>query len=425
MRRAALAVAPALLLALGGSAQAQDVLVEGPGIKIGEATVLHPRVGVEAGVVSNVFYEDIGEFAAPIMRVLAGMDITPSGEDRLGTFGDSTARTIEFRFGADLEYTEYLTSNDQARKQRNLDANVLANVKFFPQGNVSFALNDQYQRVGRPTNFESTQHLDRDVNHFKAEMMIQPRGHNISGGPRYENIIDFFESDESEFANRLHHIVGARVNWKFFPYTQAWVDGSYGFYGSLGDGQLAGMDYKVSSNPVRVLAGLDTVLTEWTTINAYAGYANGFYESGPSYNSIVGGIDFGWRYTPTGRLTLGYRYDVHDSINSNYYGEHQGRVSFNHQIRTIVLSGLFGARARGYRGVSPLVSADENRDDLIIEANARAAWVFQDRFSLYVDYALQVVETDFRTVVGEGEGVEMDDPSYQRHEAVLGIIAAF
>lgn len=425
MRRVAYAIAPAVLFVLGGSAQAQDVLVEGPGIKVGESTVLHPRVGVEAGVVSNVFYEDASELAAPIMRVLAGMDISPSGEDRLGPFGDTTARTIEFRFGANLEYTEYLTSNDQARDQRNLDADVLANVKFFPQGNVSFALNDQYQRVGRPTNFESTQHLDRDINHFKAEMMIQPRGHNISGGPRYENIIDFFESEESRFANRLHHIVGARVNWKFFPYTQAWIDGSYGFYGQLGDDQLGDMG-QVSSNPLRVLAGVDTVLTEWTTINAYGGYANGFYDSGPSYSSVVGGIDFGWRYTPTGRLTLGYRYDVHDSINANYYGEHQARLTFNHQIRTIVLSGLFGARSRGYRGVLDAVSMDEDsRDDIIIEANARAAWVFQDRFSVYLDYALQVVETDFRTLVGEGAGAEEDDPSYLRHEAVLGIIAAF
>src|SRR5262245_60372057 len=204
MKRPVIGIAPALVLALGGSAfaqvQAPDVLVEGPGIKVGEATVLHPRVGLEAGVVSNVFYEDSDEFAAPLLRLLAGIDIAPSGADRLGDFADTTSRTIEFRGGVEVEYTEYLTSNDNARSQRNLDVNALADVKFMPQGNVSFELNDQFQRIGRSTNFESDEHLDRDVNNFMAGLTIQPRGHNISGGPYYKNVIDYFESDQSRFA---------------------------------------------------------------------------------------------------------------------------------------------------------------------------------------------------------------------------------
>ncbi len=419
MKRRVIAIAPALLLAMGGAAHAQDVLVEGPGIKVGESTVLHPRIGLEGGVVSNVFYDDANEVSAPILRLLAGIDITPSGEDRLGEIDESSARTIDFRAGADVEYTEYLTSNDRARDQRNLDANAHANLTLFPLGNVAFGLSDKFERIGRPTNFESTRSLDRDVNHFKAELIIQPRGHNISGGPRYENVIDYFESDESEFANRIQHVVGAKVNWKFFPYTQAWIDGSIGFYDALGDNTVDGMEYKVGSRPLRVLAGLDTVLTEWTTINAYAGYANGFYDSGPSYNNVVGGIDFGWRYVPTGKLVLGYRYDVHDSINANYYGEHQGKISINQEIRTIVVTAMAGARYRGYRGIPDVISTmEDERDDLIIEGHFRAAWVVAERFSLYADYGLQVVDTDFRTN-------EMDDPSYLRHEAVLGLVAAF
>jgi hypothetical protein len=419
MIRRATSIVPALLLAMGGVAHAQDVLVEGPGIKVGESTVLHPRIGLEGGVVSNVFYDDANEVSAPILRLLAGIDITPAGEARLGEIDETSPRTIDFRAGADLEYVEYLTSNDRARDQRNLDANAHANLTFFPMGNVAFALSDKFERIGRPTNFESDRRLDRDVNHFKAELVIQPRGHNISGGPRYENTIDYFESGESEFASRIQHVVGAKVNWKFFPYTQAWIDGSMGFYDALGDNTVDGMEYKVASRPLRVLAGLDTVLTEWTTINAYAGYANGFYDSGPSYNNVVGGIDFGWRYVPTGKLSLGYRYDVHDSINANYYAEHQGKISVNQEIRTVVLTASAGARFRGYRGIPDVINemVDE-RDDLIIEAHTRAAWVLVERFSLYADYGLQVVDTDFRSSEG-------DDPSYIRHEAVLGLIAAF
>ena len=102
MRRSAFAIVPALLL-LGGTARAQDVLVEGPGIKMGEASVLHPHVGIEAGVISNVFYEETDEVVAPVLRLLAGIAWKPSGEDRLGEIdGETSARTIDFNLGVDV-----------------------------------------------------------------------------------------------------------------------------------------------------------------------------------------------------------------------------------------------------------------------------------------------------------------------------------
>jgi hypothetical protein len=79
MSRSLAFLTAALLLTASTTASAQDVLVEGPGVKVGEATVLHPRVGVEAGLISNVFYEEVSEKLAPVLRLLAGLDITPSG----------------------------------------------------------------------------------------------------------------------------------------------------------------------------------------------------------------------------------------------------------------------------------------------------------------------------------------------------------
>jgi len=45
--------------------------VEGPGIKVGEGTVVHPVVGLSTGAVSNVFYEEDGTNAAGVLRLLA------------------------------------------------------------------------------------------------------------------------------------------------------------------------------------------------------------------------------------------------------------------------------------------------------------------------------------------------------------------
>ncbi|HSN25127.1 MAG TPA: hypothetical protein VLT45_02545, partial [Kofleriaceae bacterium] len=38
------------------AAVAPSSIVEGPGVKVGEGTVLHPVFGAETGVISNVFY---------------------------------------------------------------------------------------------------------------------------------------------------------------------------------------------------------------------------------------------------------------------------------------------------------------------------------------------------------------------------------
>ncbi len=413
------------LVSSSGLAAAQDVLVEGPGVKVGESTVLHPRLGIEAGVISNVFFEEASERLSPVMRLIAALDIAQAGDDRLQSMenAEPPSPTVEFRGGVELEYQEYLTDEEAVRDQRHLDVNAIGDLHFFPKSNASFALRDKYQRISRPTNFESSENLTRDVNHFVAELGFHPRGRTLSASVRYENIIDVFESDESEFANRISHIVGAQGKWKFYPYSQLWVDASVGFNDALGDNELLGMEYKISSTPLRLVAGLDTLLSELFTVKAYAGYANGFYAEGPSYNIPIGGVSVGYRYAPEGRVELGYSYDAHDSINANFYADHHIRAGITQALlQAFVFTAGTGVRFREYRGVADqLMPSDSDRSDVIYELNARFAWMLRDRFSLYADYLLHVVDTDFRTSF---EGT-IDDPSFVRHEAVVGLVAAF
>lgn len=412
-----------LAVALPSVAAAQDAMVEGPGVKVGESTVLHPRVGFEGGVVSNVFYEALETATSPILRALASLDIASAEEDRLGADLESSARTVEFRGGAALTYQEYLSDNDAIQSQRHLDAEANANLKLFPQSNASFELIDRFQRVNRPTNFESEGSLTRDINHFIGKFNVHPRGRTLSGSIRYENRLDIFESEDSKFADRVQHTLGARTNWKFFPYSQVWLDVSLGFYGALGDNLLAGMTYKVGSNPLRVTAGIDTNITEKTTVNAYAGYANGFYETGPSYNTPVGGLLLGWRYAPFGRVQVGYAHEVADSINANFYQEHHGWLGIAQGVGKVILTGGIGAHLRSYRGIPmQILPVTPEREDFILDANARISWMIKDRFSVYLGGLLQSVDTDFR-VMSDSE--EASDPSYLRGEAYLGMVAAF
>src|SRR4051812_18800126 len=63
-------------------------IVEGPGIKVGEGTVLHPIVGLETGYISNAFFEDTSPVGAGILRLVVQLATASLGEDRLKPNGE-------------------------------------------------------------------------------------------------------------------------------------------------------------------------------------------------------------------------------------------------------------------------------------------------------------------------------------------------
>jgi hypothetical protein len=79
----AAALSAAVLAAASPAAAQEAGVVEGPGIKVGEGTVLHPVLGVESGVISNVFYEDADPTFAGLLRVIAEFGIGSLPDQRL------------------------------------------------------------------------------------------------------------------------------------------------------------------------------------------------------------------------------------------------------------------------------------------------------------------------------------------------------
>ena len=67
-------------------------VVEGPGIKIGEGTVLHPVFGMETGFVSNVFYNEVAK-PAGILRLLGQIGTASLNAERLNPNAPISADT--------------------------------------------------------------------------------------------------------------------------------------------------------------------------------------------------------------------------------------------------------------------------------------------------------------------------------------------
>ncbi len=399
------------ILCLGTTeALAQDTSVEGAGYPVGEGTIVHPSVSGETGFISNVYYEDDTPTASGVFRLMGKLEIKP--EER--TQEDNP--DLDFSGGIRFQYEEYLSGNSRVREQRNLGLGADLMLGIRPMSTFPITFEDHFMRVNRPTNFESTNTLSRDINSFKAQVAYKPEGRNLSGRLHFKNTIDIFESSESAFANRMLNNIGLGIDWQFLPITRFYIQGSYGFNGGLGSSST-----KVSSSPIRGRAGINSAITESITVRAHAGYAYGGYASGASYAGVTYHLGVGYRYSPVGRVQLIFDRDFKDSINSNFYGEYSLKLVVDQQIERVLLAAHIAGRLRGYEGIDMSFGGGANRDDVILSAGVKAGYELRDWLAVNAHYAMSMVSTDYRSVVSG----QADDPSYLRHDVLVGATAAF
>jgi hypothetical protein len=428
MTRLSLVVVAVLVMGSSALAQSTQVteVVEGAGIKVGEGTVIHPVLGIESGVVYNVFYESGGEtpVASGLLRVIADFSVGSLPSERLQTLPDEVPETHNFgdlAFRADLhaQYEEYLSTREQVRAQRGVSLGLLARGIVFPRRTWQFGFHEDFRRENRPVNFESDADTDRDINRVGVELRYRPEGRAIAGELRYENTIDYFEATEQQFANRIHHTIGVQAGWKLFPVTRIYGDVSLGFNGAFGDRST-----RPSSMPLRIIAGIQTALTVKTTLNGRIGFGKGFYDTGPDFTNVTGAVQFGYRFSPQGRVTALYDYDFFDSINANYYTDHALQLKLEQVIRRVGFTAAAELRFRHYAGViSEVMGSSPDRDDIIFTVPIGAAYHFRDWIAATLDYRYDTHQTDFRYLPETGE--PMDDPSYTRHVLMAGVRAAY
>ncbi|MBC7977234.1 MAG: hypothetical protein H7138_19840 [Myxococcales bacterium] len=397
---------------------------------MGEGTVFHPSIGIETGVVSNVFYEDAGSVTSGLLRILVevGTGSLPSQRISIRTTGDdaeeATTQTLtstqpgDFQYSANLYATwdQYLSTNDAVSAQGGLGGGLLLRGIVNPQRPLQFAFQEHFSRIIRATNFESEDDTNRDVNTLSLRVNYLPRGRSLNGYLYYQNTIDVFESNDQEFANRLHNLLGLHLNWQWLPMTRIFADVSAGYFTGLGDSE------KVNSYPLTAVTGIQTALTLNTTLNAHIGYANGFYESGPSFSSLDAGILAGYRYSPLGRVTAMYSYSHQDSINANFYRDHVIQGSIEQYLVPFVLFARPELRIREYEGTIVMGTNGNVRNDVIVSGTVGMRYGFRNWIAATLDYQLSIISTDFKYNAGGGV---IDDPSYVRHELLLGVRAAY
>jgi len=407
-------------------------IVSGAGVKVGEGTVFQPQIGLETGVVSNVFYTDNNAVAAGLLRLLIEIGTGSLPNQRLGihatgdTSEDAAATpTVAYSEPGDFQYSanlyvswdQYLSTNDNVNVQGGLGGGLLLRGIVNPQRPLQFSFQENFTRLIRATNFESRSDTNRDINNIGLRLNYVPTGRSLSGYLYYDNTLDVFEEDSQQFANRMLNTAGLRINWQWLPLTRVFGDVSVGYDTGIGSSSS-----KVSSVPVIAQTGIQTALTLNTTVNAHVGYTNGFYSSGPSYSSVLAGLMFGYRYSPLGRVTAQYAYAHADSINANFYRDHQFQFTVEQYLVPFVVFAQPELHLRQYEGTLVTGASGTTRDDTILSLTAGMRYSFRDWLVGTLDYHVTDVSTDFMYTTVDGATV---NPSYVRHELLLGVRAAY
>ena len=172
-------VARAQAPAVGAPEAADQSIVQGAGVKVGEGTVLHPVVGFETVYTNNVFYSSGSAtdptVDAPFLRLLAELNFASLSPQRLDS-DDPTATPVEqdgdLKWSAGLRIVgqEYLSGNNSVDAQHNVAGGANIHALVFPHRTWRFGIDEDYLRDNRPTNFESPGNLNRDINNVLLQL---------------------------------------------------------------------------------------------------------------------------------------------------------------------------------------------------------------------------------------------------------------
>jgi hypothetical protein len=443
LRRVCVFVSATALLTLSAAARGEDAeqvnttgisehYTAGSGIKLTDELLLHPKVEVQAGYQPNVFYEDDSEEPkdAGLTRFGAGFELTTASGARDPESGMAQHAMVELDGDVLVLWNQYISGEDSITEQSNLGANAMLGLKVNRGGFVEFMLRDGFVRAVNPPPAETPQDLARDKNTLTAGVTVRPGGGALDLYLNGSWTIDVFERDTAKIANRnmFEAIVGTR--WQWLPKTQVSAEVSFGLIMVEDD---AVKTDRGNSTPLRVTAGISSLITPKFGVVLRGGYGNGFYSEGPNFSSYLALGELRYAIGPTLRLAIGYSHDFADSLVGNFRADHAiyGRMVMQFLGR-VTLFAKPELRLRTYEGIpmtangvtfcsEPGVCMGGERDDTIFRLEAGFDVQVNDWLVAGVHYLLISDSTDAVTT----DGTSTDSLGFVWQEVMFKATAKF
>ena len=389
--------------------------------------MFHPGIAAEVGYDSNVFYEPdtLPIRGAPILRVRAHLDFGTLPPQRLELGESSTAdQKIDFRFSTQVEYREYLSSDQAVQDQRSVNLYAGADLGILPKGPFTLRLFDTFVRTVDPRNQEGPQNFTRDYNRGGFLATLRPGTGRLELGLGDSVDFNLWESKDVRFGNTVGDEATAFARFRFLQQTVGSLTVRAGYRTYTRQPQL-------ESAPIRAMVGVSSLITTWFGAAASIGYGNSLAlaKGGVSFSSVIANAEARFFLPRGARLTLGYDRDFFDSLFANFYVDDRIFVSFDHPVvyrLTAHLDG--GVRFRHYEGlVDPTTVqyasySSPDRNDIVYDLHAELNVRATNWLSCGVSYNLVADRTDFEFIRASGERVRVD---YIKHSVFARVDVAY
>ncbi len=390
-------------------------VADGPGLKTGKNSTFHGGAALAVGFDSNVFSEtrsqglSRGAFATPSVWVTIGN--RPVRNGILDTPAKRTKRKVDYHIGLLAGWRLYMDPRPTVWQASKLNAALTTRVMFAPGRRFSFAIEDDFRRVGEPANFEALRsfNFNRIDNSAALRFILRPGGGRISLDVAYRNELLLLESPDYPTASRLVNGIETETKYRFRDRSALAVRYSY-HYSYYFCCVVTGTGRNEDSHAHRVLAGYTGQLGKKLVLEVMGGWGWGLYKqdaNGPDHRNFIGYAALG--YFPSQRTNIGIRLgrSFYDSIFGNYITDVGGSLAADHTFgfKTRLSTGL-GVYARRYAGL-PIPGQDSAdiggyvsangfvRRDTLIALNLQVEHPFGKYLVVGARYSLAADLTDF------------------------------
>ena len=310
---------------------------DGPGIKAGKRSVVHPGVSLGVGFDANVFrtrkIEGIsrGAYALPTAWVTVGNTQTRDGE--LDSSPELDGRNVDYSLGLALGYRAYLSGNEDIRAAGKFAAELDLHVMGRPAKKLSIYLDETLRRIGEPRNFEAARaaNFNRLDHRLDLGLRIRPSGGRLSFRLGFHNELLYFEASDLTNGDRTANGLKTQIRWRFRDRMGVLVRYQYlKFYHfcctDVGSGR------NEDSDQHKVLGGFAGQLGEKWALQALGGWGVGLYKddvNGPDHKNFIaeGGISYFPRPGAEVRASAHRTFD--DALWGNYFTDMGGRLEQN------------------------------------------------------------------------------------------------
>jgi len=403
---AAPAVAAAQQSADDVEASATASYQAGHGLSISEELLLHPRLVLEAGFQSNVFFSNAGDpdeagmpgdpSSSPLLRIGVGASLVNARPDSPPGFFVLTG-------DAQVTWNQYLSGQESISSRSDMGVAATLDAKWNSAGALSFGVRDVFTRMVTPPPAEFAEDVDRDKNRLAARLTAKPGGGAIEVYGELGWQVDFFESSTFNFANRNSFELKAGTKWQWLPKTQFTAEASLGLV--FVDENAIRTDTGTAL-PLRVTVGTSTLITSKFGTVLRVGYGNSFQNDG--FNSFLALAEARYSFGPMFKVAGGYSRDFSDSFLGNFRADHAIYARFAAQLQgKLQVLGKFETRFRNYGGI-PMTAmgatfcADEactpgaERNDLILRFTLEGQYQINDWLQAGAEFTQHTVDTEAR-----------------------------